>query len=99
MPSKRKCCRWAIEDGNQISKPFYLFLAIPQFITVIEVWKIGTRELRIGIRKWTNDLLVDLVTDVGLALQRNHILETRTCRDRDRRIRHTRIFVADVFDE
>ena len=40
-----------------------------------------------------------LVANVGLDLQRYHILETRSRWDSDRRIRHTRVFVADVLDE
>ena len=36
---------------------------------------------------------------MGLSFQRNHILETRPRRDRDRRRRNTRILIADVLDE
>ena len=44
-------------------------------------------------------LLVDLVADVTLALQGDHVRKVRTIRDGDRGIRHARVFVADVLDE
>ena len=40
-----------------------------------------------------------LVADVWLTFERYHILETRPHWDRDRRIRHARILIADVLDE
>ena len=48
---------------------------------------------------WSNDTFVNLVTDVALTLERDHILETRPGRDRDRRKRLTGVLVADVLNE
>ena len=46
-----------------------------------------------------DDLLVDLVADVGLALERDHVLEAGALRDGDRGVGLAGVFVADVLDE
>ena len=47
----------------------------------------------------SDDFLVDLITDVGLALEHNHVREARAFRNLDRRIRLPGVLIADVFDE
>lgn len=44
-------------------------------------------------------VLVDVVTDGEIALQRHHVLENRAGRDGDRRERLAGVFVANVLDE
>jgi DNA-directed RNA polymerase specialized sigma24 family protein len=41
----------------------------------------------------------DLIADVGLALERDHVLEAGARRDGDRRVGLARVLVADVLDE
>src|SRR5207237_10743002 len=53
----------------------------------------------VGLGERLNNFLVDLVADVALALERDHILEICTAWDGDRRIRYSGIFIADVLDE
>ena len=43
-----------------------------------------------------NDLLVDRIADVALALQRNHVPEARARGDGDWRVRATGVLVAAV---
>jgi len=92
----RKIQRLALEDGDQVRQTIHHLLAAAELVRVIEIGEI--REL-VRTRQRRNDLLIDLVADVGLALQRHHILETRPRGYRDRRIRHARILIADVLDE
>ena len=58
-------------------------------------------EARVCIDEWNDDLLVDLVSDIWLALEGDHVLEARPPRDRHRRSEVVRVsvLVGDVFDE
>lgn len=71
-------------------------LPAPELGGILEIREIGQV---IGLAEGTEDLLVDLVADVRLPLQRNHVLEARPWRDRDRRVRQPRVLVADVLNE
>ncbi len=82
--------------GDQIGQPVHHLLAAAELGGVVEVGKIG--EL-VGILQWGDDLLVDLVTDVALALEGDQVFEARAFGDRDRCVLLAGIFVADVFDE
>ena len=57
----------------------------------------GRRAVRGEERR--DDLLVDLVADVGLALEGRHVLEARALGDDDRAIGHVGVLVADLLDE
>jgi hypothetical protein len=85
-----------LEDGDEIGEPVDLFLPIPKLCGVIEVGKVGQL---VGVGQGGNDLLVDLVADVALALERHHVLEARTWRNGDRRVGLAGELVADVFHE
>ena len=87
--------RFVLEDGDQIGEPVYLLLPVTQFLG-IEVGDI--RQLVFFCQRLEN-FFVDLVADVRLALERDHVLETGTGRDRDFCVWRARIFVADVLDE
>ena len=56
-------------------------------------------DMLVGVSQRRDDFLVDLVADVGLALERDHVLEAGALGNRDRRVRYVGVFVADVFDE
>ena len=92
----RKIQRLILEDGDQVRQTIHHLLAAAELVRVVEIREV--REL-VRIRQRRDDLLIDLVADVGLALQRHHILEAGSRWDSDRRIRHPRILVADVLDE
>lgn len=51
------------------------------------------------MRQRPDDLFVDLLADVRLALEGHHVLEARALWNSDRGIRDIGIFIADVFDE
>ena len=53
----------------------------------------------VGASQRGDDLLVDLIADVGLALERDHVLEAGAFRNLDRGVGHAGVAVADVFDE
>ena len=74
-------------------------LPSPSFCGVVEVRKVGLRQLLVGRGQRGDDLLVDLVADVRLALQGDHRLEAGTLRNLDRRKRLPLELVADVLDE
>ena len=86
--------RLVFEDSDQIGEPIHHFLATAQLGGIVKVGH--TRQL-VGIGQRPDDLLVDLVADIGLALERDHILETGSFRDSNGRKGYIRVFVADVF--
>ena len=63
---------------------------------VVEVRHVGQL---VGGSQRREDLLIDLVADIALALERHHVGKTRAGRYGDRRKGLTGVFVADVFDE
>lgn len=73
-----------------------LFLAVTELGGVVEIGWLG--EI-VGEEEGAEDLFVNLVPDVGLALERGHIGETGAGRDRDRGEGLTGEFIADVFYE
>ena len=85
-----------LEDGNEVGEAVHHLLAAAEFGGVVEVGEVGQL---VGIGQRGDDLLVDLVADVRLALERNHVLEAGALRDDDGSERNAGIFVADVFDE
>ena len=87
---------FVLEDGDEVGKPVHHFLAAAELGGVVEVRQVGQL---IGIGQRRDNLLVDLVADVWLALERDHVLEAGARWDSDRRILHAGVFVADVFDE
>ena len=88
--------RLVFKDGDEVGETLHNLRTTPQFTRVIEI-----RHVRqpVGISQRPDDLLVYLVANVRLTLECNHIREAGTIRNSDRRIRHSGIFVADVFDE
>ena len=88
--------RGILKDGNKAGEPVHHLLAAAELGGVVNVRHVG--EL-VGVGQRPENFLVDLITDVTLALERDHILETGARRNRDRRERLTGVFVADVFHE
>ena len=92
----REIERRVLEDGDEVGEPVHHLLAAAELGGVVEVRHVGQL---VGLGQRGDDLLVDLVADVRLALQRDHVLEAGALGDRDRRIGHARVLVADVLDE
>ena len=82
--------------GDQVGEPVHHLLAAAKLGGVIEVRHVGQL---VGICQWRDDLFVDLVTDVALALERDHVFEACAFGNGNRCKRLTGVFVADVFDE
>ena len=59
----------------------------------------ATQNRIVRLLERAEDLLVYLVADVGLALERDHVGKTRSGRDGDGRVRLAGVAVADVFHE
>jgi hypothetical protein len=92
----REVERRVLEDGNEVGEPVHHLLAGAKLGGVVEVGEVG--EL-VGAGQLGDDFLVDLIADVGLALEGDHVLEAGALRDRDRRVGLARVLVADVLDE
>ena len=48
-----------------------------ELVRVVEVGEVAACEAGVGIDERLDDLSVDLVADVAVALERDHVLETR----------------------
>jgi len=56
-------------------------------------------ESLLALASGADDLLVDLIADIALAFQRDHVIEAGPVWDRDRSERDARVFIAYVFHE
>ena len=76
-------------------------LTVAELVRVVEVRKVAAGEAGVGVDQRLDDLRVDLVADVAVALEGDHVLEARALRDDDRRreVVGVAVFVGDVFDE
>ena len=92
----REIERLVLEDGDEVGEPVHHLLAAAELGGVVEVRHVGQL---VGVGQRGDDLLVDLVADVGLALEGDHVLEAGALGDGDGRVGHAGVFVADVFDE
>src|ERR1039458_2933976 len=88
--------RLVFKDGDQIGEPLHHLLAGAKLVGVVEVRHVGQL---VGIGERSDNLFIDLVAYVALALERNHILEACPFWNRDRRVGNASVFVADIFDE
>ncbi len=84
------------KDGDEVGEAVHHFLAGAQLCGVVEVRHVGEPVL---LRERAKDAFVDLVTNVGLALEGDHVLEAGSFRDGDERVVAAGVLVADVFDE
>ena len=85
-----------LEDGNEVGEPVHHLLAAAELVGVVEVRHVGEF---VGIGQRGDDLFVDLIADVRLALEGHHVLEGSTFGNGNGGIGHPGILVADVFDE
>ncbi len=92
----REVERLVLKDCNEVGKSVHHFLAASELRSIVEVRHV--RQL-IGMGKRCNDLLVDPIADVALALEGDHVLETCAFGYDDRRVLNTSVLVADILDE
>ncbi len=64
-----------LEDGDEVAEALDLRLALAEFVRVVEVGKVAAGEAGVGVDERLDDLGVDLVADVALALEGDHVLE------------------------
>ena len=83
-----------LEDGNEIGEPLHHLPAAAELVRIVEV-----RHLRepVLLRKRAENLLVDLVANVGLTLQGHHVREARAGWDTNGCVGFAPVPVADVF--
>ena len=97
----RKIERRILKDGDEVAELFDLLRAVTEFVRVVEVREVATGEAGVGVDQWLDNLGINLVADVDLALEHNHVLEAGALGDVDRRLKTNvvAVFVGDVFDE
>ena len=90
-----------LEDGDEVGQTLDLRRTIPKFVRIVEVGKIASCQALICIDERLDDLGVDLVADVAVVLQGDHVLEAGALGNRHRRreVICVPIFVGDVLDE
>ena len=66
-----------LEDADQVGQAIHHRLAFAELVRVVEVGEVAAGKPRVGVDQRLDDLGVDLVADVALALERDHVLEAR----------------------
>ena len=97
----REIERGVLEDGDEIAELLDLLGAIAELVRVVEVGEVAAGEAGVGVDERLDDLGVDLVADVVLALEGDHVLEARALWNVNRRseVIGVTIFIGNVFDE
>ena len=90
-----------LKDAHQVGELLHHVLPFAELVGVVEIREIAFRQSCIGINQRSDDLRVDLVADVALALESDHVLEARPFRDDNwwSKVVAVAVFVGDVFDE
>ena len=88
--------RLVLEDGNQIGEPVDDLLTAAEFARIVKIRHV--RQL-VGLGQRSDDFFVDLVADVGPALEGDHVLEAGAVGHRNRCVRLADEFVRNIFDE
>ena len=90
-----------LEDADQVGQALHHRLPFAELVRVVEVGEVAAGQPRVGVDQRLDDLRVDLVADVALALEGDHVLEAGALRDGDRRgeVVAVAVLVADVLDE
>ena len=93
--------RGIFEDGDEVAELLDLVSAVAEFVRVVEIREVAAGEAGVGVDQSLDDLSVDLVADVGLALERDHVLEAGALGNVDWRseVIGVPVFVGDIFDE
>jgi len=65
----------ALEDADQVAQALDQSRAFAPLFWIVEVGEVAAGEAGVGIDEWLDNLRVDLVADVALALEGDHVLE------------------------
>ena len=73
----------------------------PELVGVVEIGEVAAGEAGVGVDQRLDDLRIDLVADVALALECDHVLEAGALGDGDGRgeVVAVAVLVGDVLDE
>ena len=90
-----------LEDADQVGQAIDHRLAFAELVRVVEVGEVAAGEAGVGVDQRLDDLGVDLVADIALALEGNHVLEAGTLGDGDGQCEVVAgaVLVGDVLDE
>ena len=90
-----------LKDADEVGQAIDHRLTFTELVRVVEVGEVAAGESRVGVNERLDDLGVDLVADVALALERDHVFEARALRDSDGRgeVAAVSVLVGDVLDE
>ena len=92
----RKVESGILEDGDEIGETLHHLLAAAELVGIVEVRHVG-QLVRLSER--SENLLVDLIADVGFALQRDHVGKAGAFGNADGRVGLVGVAVTDVFHE
>ena len=97
----REIERGVFEDGDEVAELLDLLRAVTEFVGVVEVGEVTAGEPVVGVNQRLDDLGVDEVADVVLALERDHVLKARALGNHHGRgeVIAVPVFIGDVFDE
>jgi hypothetical protein len=89
---------WKMAEVREL---LYASGAIAEFVRVVEIRKITAGQAGIGVDERLDHLFIDLVHDVAVAPEGDHVLEAGPLRNGDGRgeIIRVAVFIGDVFDE
>jgi hypothetical protein len=87
-----------IEDGHQLGEAVLHLLAAPQLVLVVEIGLVDDPLEVVGLGQAADDL-VDLVADLLVALEADHIGEAAALGHFDEGIGPARVLVRDVLHE
>jgi hypothetical protein len=85
-----------LEDGDKVGEALHHLPAAAELVGVVEVRHVG-QLVRPSER--IENLLIDLIADVGFALQRDHVGKARAFGDANGRVRLVGVAITDVFHE
>ncbi len=72
------------EDGDEVGEAVHHVLAFAELVRVVEVREVAAGEAGVLVDERLDDLRVDLVADVRLALEGDHVREARALGNGDR---------------
>jgi len=90
--------RWIVEDGDEIGEPIHHVLALAEFVGVVEVGYVNHALEVVGLGQLADDL-VDLVANLLVALERDHVGKAAALGNVEQVILLTGGLVGDVFHE
>ena len=88
--------RGVVEDGDQVREPVHHLLALAQLVGVVEVGDVdhALEVVRLGE---LGDDLVDLVADLLVALERDHVGEAAALRDVEQVVLLARAHLSETY--